>query len=251
MRAKIKINFLTSKTQVIMKRFLIDTYRIFLLQTSKVFWDIIGCTLLVWFVFYNSYPNGHFAIISMFGQISGIWIIFRLYWQRGKNNLEEVEALRPVSPYIKGFGNGFVVILFFLFIYVIPGLLYYNIRLGRFILWLHDYFNIQINLQEAPYCNYIDQIKRLNPRKLITQKELILSSMKIFWSIIIPLAIAMQLKLKYRIVFIIAIFIIMFSGSITIMNLIASSELKDQVIFYSIYLSMVIYLIIPKRINFK
>ena len=232
-----------------MKKFLIDTYRIFLLQTSKVIWDIVGWTSFIWFVFYNN-PT-HIGVVSTFGTIAGIWLVSRLYWPGGRKKAEEIEALRPVSPYIKGICNILVLLLFFVFAYGVTGFLYYDNRLIRFMLWLNNNYKLGLDLSQPPYSTYVNYLSNSSNSNFILnhQVEYITNAYYAFWCYAIPIAVAMRLKLILRIILIIVVIIFMISSLsyIGFDNIIV----KHNVSFYSIYFIMIIYLIIPKRINFK
>ncbi len=232
-----------------MKRFLIDTYRIFLLQTSKVIWDIIGFIIFIGFNFYNE--NNIWAV-SILGPIAGIWLAIRLYWPNGRNKIEESESLRPISPYSKEFRNVFVLFIFFIIIYGITGYLYYNFRLARGILWVNEHYNLGLDLSQLPYRTYVRRLKLINPAYLEDQKENIIIAAHLFWYYTIPVAVLMRLKkLISRIIFI----VIAISAFFVIVNLRLLSidyyQFEQHFIFYIVYLIMLIYLIIPKRINFK
>jgi len=237
-----------------MKKFLIDTYKIFLLQTSKVIWDIVGWTFLTWFFFYIN-EDSMCSIVFAFVQFAVIWIVVRLYWQRGKNHLEEIESLRPVSPFAPGAGNLLVISFFFLLIYVVTGLLAYNLRLARFVLWLNDYLNLGINLNKPPHSFYIKEIARIRPSFLLAQKEAIICGMTIFWFYAISIAFAMKLKLLLRTIFFIILFIVLIflftRYGFLCSELVRLSDLKKISVLYILCIPMLIYIIIPKRINFK
>ena len=234
-----------------MKKFLIDTYRIFLLQTSKVIWDIIGWTALIWLFSYMFYNNIGFNQLSFYGIVAGIWLSIRLYYIRGRNNLEEAESLRPVSPFAKGVSNILVLFLFFILICGITSFLYYDYRLARIILWYHDYFNTGADLSKEPYCNYIRLIKEITPKTVETQNKNIML-MSGYWIYSVLAAVPAKLKLIPRIIFIGILLLVLAFMYMNIQFINANkSGLLYQIVSYSVYFSMCIYLIIPKRINFK
>ncbi len=251
MRAKIKINFITSETHSKMKRFLIDTYRIFLLQTSKVLWDIIGWTFLIWYVFYANYNDIGFNQLIFYTIFAGVWLGIRLYYTRGRRKLEEAESIRPVSPLAKSISNILVLFLFFVLICGVTSFLYYDYRLARFVLWFQDYFNTGADLSKEPYCKYISLIKQITPQILEEQKETI-TAIGLFWFCSIPAAVVAKLKLIPRIIFIALLtigFFFIFKDISSFVN--KNNEDAFYIIVFLIYLSMFIYLIIPKRTNFK
>ena len=232
-----------------MKKFLIDTYRIFLLQTSKVIWDIVGLTLVVWIFFYFN-ATATYSAISIIGNTVGFWIVVRLYWQKGRKRIEEVETLRPASSMSKEISNLFVLLLFFSLTYGITGFLYYNFRFAKFILWLNNIFNL--NLSNFIYNEYLQNIKYLAKSDLANQLQEISSAMCIFWLYVIPVAVAIRLKLSFRILFIILIvFAVLLLRSDLYDLFTNTANYTQQIIFNSFYILMFIYLIIPKRINFK
>ena len=248
----IGINFLTSETRKIMKRFLIDTYRIFLLQTSKVLWDIIGWTFLIWYVFYATYGDNGFNQLIFYSTFAGIWLGIRLFYTRGRRKLEEVEMLRPATPLAKGISNILVLFLFFVLICGVTSFLYYDYKLARFVLWFQDYFNTGANLSKEPYYKYINLINEITPEILEGQKEIITASIAFFWYCSIPAAVVAKLKLIPRIIFISLLtigFFFIFKDISSFVN--KNNEDVFYIIFYLIYLLMFIYLIIPRRTNFK
>ena len=235
-----------------MKRFLVDTYRIFLLQTSKVLWDIIGWTFLIWYVFYATYGDNGFNQLIFYSTFAGIWLGIRLFYTRGRRKLEEVEMLRPATPLAKGISNILVLFLFFVLICGVTSFLYYDYKLARFVLWFQDYFNTGADLSKEPYSNYADLIRRITPETVITQKENIKNLMWGFGLYAVLAAVPAKLKLIPRIIFIIIFLLI---TCLAYMNLQFINDNKTgliyQLVSYLVYFSMVIYLIIPKRTNFK
>ncbi len=235
-----------------MKRFLIDIYRIFLLQTSKVLWDIIGWTFLIWYVFYATYDDIGFNQLIFYTIIAATWLGIRLFYTRGRKKFEEVESLRPVMPFTKGISNILVLFLFFIFICGVTSFLYYDYRLAKFLLWFQDYFNTGADLTKEPYYKYIDLIKEITPETVITQKENIKNLMCGFLLYAVLAAVPARLKLIPRIIFI-GIFLLI--TCLAYMNLqfinYNKTGLMYQLVSYSVYFSMVIYLIIPKQTNFK
>jgi len=234
-----------------MNRFLIDTYRIFLLQTSKVLWDIIGWTLFIWFIFYLYATNfGQMPLLIMF---AGIFFAIRLYYTRGRKKLEEAEELRPSSPFAKEISNILVLFLFFILICCVTSFLFYNLRLARFIIWFKTRFTSYEELMKYPYyLNMDNSIKEITPKILESQKESIKSAIGLFWFYSIPAAVASRLKLIPRIIFIVLLGIAFFFIFRDVRSFVENSTgLIFQILFYLFYISMFVYLIIPKRTNFK
>ena len=233
-----------------MKRFFIDTYRIFLLQTSKVLWDIIGWTLFIWFIFYLYATNfGQTPLLTMF---AGIFFAIRLYYIRGRKRLEEVETLRPATPFAKEISNFLVLFLFFVLVCGVTSFLFYNLRLARFIIWFKTRFTGYEELMKySYYLNMDNSIKEITPEILEDQKLLIKSALGLFWYYSIPAAVAAKLKLIPRIIFLVILVILFFFVFRDVRSFVDNSRgLTFQIIFYSFYLLMFVYLIIPKRTNF-
>ena len=217
-----------------MKKFLIDTYRIFLLQISKIIWDIVGLTILTWFIYIRypypprfSTPDFHIVYITT----AGIWLVIRLYWPRNRKKAEEIEALRPVSPFATSVSKLIIISLFFVLNYIITSYIFYNYRLVKVILW----FNSEYSLRPSD----LNYTRFKNPL--------------VFWRYIIPVAVAMRLKLIPRIIFIFVFLLVIYF--FIPMNVLPFDARKfgfiHQTIAFIIYLIMLVYLIIPKRINFK
>ena len=233
-----------------MKKFLIDTYRIFLLQMSKVIWDIIGSTFMVWLFFYYS-ATYDYRSVSFSGVLVGLWVAMRLYWPRGRRKLEEFESLRPVSLFASEIGTFFVLIFFCLLIYGTTGFFYYDFRFARLTLWLSN--NFDINISKSIINEYSNSKITLSQADLIKQTKEIFSAIWYPWFFILPVAVDLHLKMKFRILFIILVVLSAFTFRVDL-NFIfidtCDSYIKES-IFYLFYLLMIIYLLIPKKVNFK
>ncbi len=233
-----------------MKKFLIDTYRIFLLQTSKVIWDIIGCTFIIWLFFYYNATN-NYSHVSFLGVLVGLWMALRLYWPRGRRKLEEFESLRPVSLLAPEIGTFLVLIFFCLLIYGTTGFFYYDFRFARLTLWLSN--NFDINISKSIIKEYSNSEISFSQADLIKQSKEIFSAIWPSWIFLIPVAVALRLKMKFRILFIILVVLSVFTFGLDLNFIIIDtcySYIKESV-FYLSYLLMIIYLLIPKKVNFK
>jgi len=242
-----------------MKKFLIDTYRIFLLQTSKVIWDIVGLSL---FIYFAAFISGRmlFVEVSFIGQAAAVWIVFRLFYAKNRLRIAETESLRPIHPAIINIASLLVLVFFFLLSYGVTAYFTYNYRIARILYWLRDTGIVNIDFRAFPFSNYRNVLNYSDPSLIKEQVIRFQYAAILFWYYAIPLALIMQFR-KVQSVFLFIIFFIVtgfFAKSAPdFFFALDPSSSSDNffkyfiISYFLLIVPLLICVIIPKPVNFK
>jgi len=240
-----------------MKKFLIDTYRIFLLQLSKVIWDIVGWTMLIWgtIIFLPIYS---LCQLSTMVPYSGIWIVIRLHWHDRKEKIEETEALRPISPIIKNISNLLVILLFFILTFCVTAYLIRDMNLSKILYWLNDNTFIKMNFNVYPFNMHRNSLHNVNGLNIEKYRTQFACGTLLFWYYVIPITLAMQIR-KMKKIFLLVSFIILTIFLIKEQpGFFFALETPSKIFFINfiiayilLIITLLICIIIPKRVNFK
>jgi len=119
-----------------MKRYILDTYRLFLLQMQKIGWDFFAISVIAYATFVN------IPYIFDFSQgiipLCGMWLALRLFWIPNKKKVVEYEAIRPCMIGSGNVSRLLVLCVFFSLVPVIIMYLYYDFRFIKFAIYLNN-----------------------------------------------------------------------------------------------------------------
>ena len=239
-----------------MKKFLKDTCRIFLLQFSKVIWDIIGWTIFVYYIFYLTYESFYYSVMIAI-IFTGCLITIRLYFDRCKKNIIENEYMLPVNFLSYNIATFSVIILYFLITYFPTAYLTLDYRLAKIFIWLNENNIINIDYNNSILESY-REITKYNNNNLFFHEQIQTLKFCIyyFWIIVIPIAFILQFSMKIR------IYIVVLLISLTILTvLVVDSDIyihlfgnlfaKISPVTITFNIVLLLFIILIKRINLK